>query len=331
MSTSVPLFPDYVAPGFRFIDLFAGIGGFRLAFESVGGVCVFSSEWDVHSQKTYFANHGDFPKGDITQIPSTQIPNFDVLLAGFPCQPFSSIGLRQGFLHQTQGTLFYEIARILRDKNPLAFVLENVEGLTTHDEGRTLQVILETLRGLGYMVSHAVLDASEFGVPQKRKRIYIVGHLLEGGVFTFPKKTRSDVYIGQFIETGVEGYEISKHLQKTYIYKKDDGKPEIVSPESKIHAKTLVATYHKIQRLTGTFVRDGATGLRLLTQNECKALMGYPEHFVFPVSRTQMYRQLGNSVAVPVVTEIAKQLKKEILDVAFNQRNRQTTRARHSR
>lgn len=294
MQPAVPLFPDYVAPDFRFVDLFAGIGGFRLAFEAVGGVCVFSSEWDVHSQKTYFANHGDFPKGDITQIDSSQIPNFDVLLAGFPCQPFSSIGLRQGFLHQTQGTLFYEIARILRDKNPMAFVLENVEGLTHHDEGRTLAVILETLRDLGYTVTHQVLDASEYGVPQKRKRIYIVGHRLEGKTFRFPAKTRSDVFVGQFIETGAQGYEISQHLQKTYIYKKDDGKPEIVSPDSQIHAKTLVATYHKIQRLTGTFVRDGSTGLRLLTQNECKALMGFPKHFVFPVSRTQMYRQLGN-------------------------------------
>jgi DNA (cytosine-5)-methyltransferase 1 len=331
MPASVPLFPEYTAPSFRFIDLFAGIGGFRLAFESVGGACVFSSEWDVHSQKTYFANHGDFPKGDIAQIQSSQIPNFDVLLAGFPCQPFSSIGLRQGFLHQTQGTLFYEIARILRDKNPLAFVLENVEGLTTHDQGRTLQIILETLRGLGYVVSHQVLDASEFGVPQKRRRIYIVGHRLEAGDYTFPQKTRSDVFVGQFVETGAKGYEISKHLQKTYIYKKDDGKPEIITPSSNIHVKTLVATYHKIQRLTGTFVRDGATGLRLLTENECKALMGFPKYFVFPVSRTQMYRQLGNSVAVPVVTEIAKHLKKEILDVAFNQRDHQTTRAKRPR
>jgi DNA (cytosine-5)-methyltransferase 1 len=319
----VPLFPDFEIANdaaFKFIDIFAGIGGFRLAFEAAGGQCVFSSEWDVHSQKTYFANHGDYPHGDITQIPSDQIPNFDVLAAGFPCQPFSSIGLRQGFLHQTQGTLFYEVARIIKDKQPLAFLLENVEGLLTHAGGETMRVILETLRELGYTVFSKVLDASKFGVPQKRKRIYIVGYktLTLGKIeFQFPKKTKSDVYIDKFIESGVEGYGISEHLQNVYIFKKPDGKPEIVNPKSKIHVKTLVASYHKIQRLTGTFVRDGKTGLRLLTENECKAIMGFPKKFVFPVSRTQMYRQMGNSVAVPVVTEIAKQIRKEIIDVAF--------------
>ncbi len=309
----VPLFPDYQIPAFKFADIFAGIGGMRLGFEAAGGQCVFSSEWDVHSQKTYFANHGDFPHGDITQIASSQIPDFDVLLAGFPCQPFSSIGLRQGFLHQTQGTLFYEIARILKDKKPMAFLLENVEGLTTHNNGETMRIILETLGELGYAVKWKVLDASQYGVPQKRKRIYIVGHRLEGVEFTFPKSTRSDVYIGQFVETGISGYEISEHLQKTYIFKKDDGKPAIISPDSRIHVKTLVSTYHKIQRLTGTFVRDGKTGLRLLTENECKAMMGFPTSFVFPVSRTQMYRQLGNSVAVPVIVEIARAMASQIL------------------
>ncbi len=318
----VPLFPD-----FRFADVFAGIGGMRLGFEAAGGQCVFSSEWDVHSQKTYFANHGDFPSGDITQIASSQIPNFDVLLAGFPCQPFSSIGLRQGFLHQTQGTLFYEIARILRDKKPLAFLLENVEGLITHNNGQTMQIILETLRELGYTVAYQVLDASEFGVPQKRKRIYIVGHRLENAQFTFPKGTRSDVFIGQFIESNVEGYGISEHLQKTYIYKKDDGKPAIVSPDSRIQIKTQVASYHKIQRLTGTFVRDGKTGLRLLTENECKAIMGFPPHFVFPVSRTQMYRQIGNSVAVPVIAALAREIQKQIIGKYMNQKQYPLDRA----
>jgi DNA (cytosine-5)-methyltransferase 1 len=320
LKARVPLFPAYQIPAFRFVDIFAGIGGMRLGFEAAGGQCVFSSEWDVHSQKTYFANHGDFPKGDITLIPSSEIPDFDVLLAGFPCQPFSSIGLRQGFLHQTQGTLFYEIARILADKKPLAFLLENVEGLVTHNSGQTMQIILETLRELGYVVTYQVLDASEFGVPQKRKRIYIVGHKLENTVFSFPKGTRSDVFIGQFIETGVEGYGISEHLQKTYIFKKDDGKPAIVSPDSRIHIKTQVASYHKIQRLTGTFVRDGKTGLRLLTENECKAIMGFPPHFVFPVSRTQMYRQIGNSVAVPVITAIAKEIQKQLIGKNMNKK-----------
>lgn len=303
-------------PAFKFIDLFAGIGGFRLAFEAAGGRCVFSSEWDVHSQKTYFANHADFPHGDICQISSSQIPDFDVLVAGFPCQPFSSIGLRQGFLHQTQGTLFYEIARILRDKRPKAFLLENVEGLMTHQNGQTLAVIINVLTDLGYRIKYQVLDAANFGVPQKRKRIYIVGNNsnLE---FEFPVSTQNNVFIAPFIEKNQDGFEISQHLQDVYIFKKDDGKPEIVDQNSQIQVKTLVASYHKIQRLTGTFVRDGKTGLRLLTANEGKAIMGFPKNFVFPVSRTQMYRQLGNSVAVPVVTAIAQQMRKELLDVVL--------------
>ncbi len=323
----LPLFPDFQlsnATHFRFADIFAGIGGMRLGFEATGGQCVFSSEWDVYSQKTYFANHSDYPKGDITQIPSSEIPDFDVLLAGFPCQPFSSIGLRQGFLHQTQGTLFYEIARILKDKKPLAFLLENVKGLLSHNNGETMQIILETLSELGYTVQHQVLDASEFGVPQKRERIYIVGYrttaFLEKPQFSFPKATKTDVYIGQFIESNVTGYEISEHLQKTYIFKKDDGKPAIVSPDSSIQIKTQVASYHKIQRLTGTFVRDSKTGLRLLTENECKAIMGFPKHFVFPVSRTQMYRQIGNSVAVPVIIEIAQATRKQIIGKNVNKK-----------
>lgn len=297
---------------FTFIDLFAGIGGTRLGFESAGGECVFTSEWDVHAQKTYEANFGDKPHGDITKIKSADIPGFDVLLAGFPCQPFSSIGKRQGFLHETQGTLFYDVARIIKDKKPRAFMLENVPGLLTHDKGNTYRVIENTLKELGYTVDHKVLNSAEFGVPQQRKRIYIVGFrkdIVEADFsFEYPEGKKKNVFINQFLEKDAEGYSISKKLQDGYIYKKDDGRPMVVDHNSAVQVKTLVASYHKIQRLTGTFVKDGETGLRLFTHSECKAIMGFPKDYIIPVSRTQMYRQFGNSIVVPVVSAIAKKM-----------------------
>ena len=300
---------------FTFIDLFAGIGGTRLGFESAGGECIFTSEWDPHAQKTYYANFGDTPHGDITKIKSSEIPNFDVLLAGFPCQPFSSIGRRQGFLHETQGTLFYEVARIIKDKQPLAFMLENVPGLLTHDNGKTFEIIKATLKELGYTVDHKVLNSAEFGVPQQRKRIYIVGFrsdlVGDNYEFEFPVGKKRSVFINKFLEKDAAGYSISKRLQNGYMFKKDDGRPMLVDHNSKVHVKTLVASYHKIQRLTGTFVKDGETGMRLFTEHECKAIMGFPKDYVIPVSRTQMYRQFGNSIVVPVVSAVAKKMTNE--------------------
>jgi DNA (cytosine-5)-methyltransferase 1 len=299
----------------KFIDLFAGIGGMRLGFERNGMKCVFSSEWDKHSQSTYAANFGEIPAGDITQIAARDIPKFDVLLGGFPCQPFSSIGRRQGFEHPTQGTLFYDIVRILEHHKPSAFLLENVKGLTNHDNGNTWRVIQDTLENLGYDLQTKVLDAANFGVPQHRERIYIVGFakkLKSSSKFEWPKEVKKTADIGTFIEKNVEDRSISKKLQASYIYKLDDGRPEVVTPETKGTVKTLVASYHKIQRLTGTFVADGPTGLRLLTENECKAIMGFPKSFKVPVSRTQMYRQFGNSVAVPVIERLAKNMQKAL-------------------
>lgn len=302
-------------PEFTFIDLFAGIGGTRLGFESAGGKCVYTSEWDPHAQKTYEANFGEKPDGDITKVKIDDIPNFDVLLAGFPCQPFSSIGKRAGFMHKTQGTLFYEVARIIEGKRPKAFLLENVQGLLTHDKGNTMSTILEVLAELDYDVQYKLINAADFGVPQMRRRVYIVGidRRLKGidpSSFTFPKgDPNKHVDIGDYIESGVEGYDISERLQKNYLFKLDDGRPKILTKDTKGPAKTLVASYHKIQRLTGTFVKDGPTGLRLYTANECKALMGFPNTFKIPVSRTQMYRQFGNSVVVPVIKQVAKEMK----------------------
>lgn len=293
---------------FKFIDLFAGVGGIRQSFENNGGKCVFSSEIDAFAKFTYYTNFGTVPFGDITKISADSIPQHDILCAGFPCQPFSHIGKREGFEHPTQGTMFHEIIRIIETgKTPVLF-LENVPGLINHDDGNTLQVIIETLQDMGYKVQHTVLDASHFGIPQKRKRFYLVAFLDHNIQFEFPKPPMLFKDIGEVLETNITGYSISEHLQKSYLFKKDDGKPAIVDKNSKGAIKTLVSTYHKIQRLTGTFVRDGETGVRLLTTNECKAIMGFPEHFSIPVSRTQMYRQMGNSVVVPVVTKIAEQI-----------------------
>ena len=302
---------------FRFIDLFAGVGGMRLAFERANGSCVFSSEWDKFSQQTYFANFKETPHGDITKIHERSIPKFDVLVAGFPCQPFSTIGKRQGFSHATQGTMFHEVVRIMRHHKNRAFLLENVPGIQTHDGGRTLEIIEETLTELKYRFDYRVLNAADFGVPQHRSRIYIVGYKSRRGGRTeldWPVGNKTHRAIGPFIESGIQDHSITKHLQKVYLFKKNDGRPQIVDKSSDFPVKTLVASYHKIQRLTGTFVHDDETGLRLLSLNECKAIMGFNKGFKVPVSRTQMYRQFGNSVAVPVVTEIAKWIAADFLE-----------------
>ena len=300
---------------YKFIDLFAGIGGTRIAFEKNKAKCVFSSEWDTSCQKTYYANFNEIPKGDITKINLEDIKKFNILVAGFPCQPFSSIGKRQGFKHPTQGTLFHNIIKILKHHKPSSFLLENVSGLVSHDKKNTYKIIMNALDEAGYWVFTDILNASDYEVPQNRKRIYLVGFSKklcpkEKINFKFPKKSKRKRYINEFIEEGITDRPISKHLQKSYIYKIKDGRPQVINKNSKVFAKTLVASYHKIQRLTGTFVKDGPTGLRLLTENECKAIMGFDKKFVIPnsVSRTQMYRQFGNSVAIPVVEKIAKKL-----------------------
>lgn len=300
---------------FSFIDLFAGIGGFRLAMQEHGGECVFTSEWDTSAKQTYSANYADVPFGDITKIDPKSIPDFDVLTGGFPCQPFSSIGKREGFEHKTQGTLFFYIANIIKNKQPKAFLLENVPGLVSHNDGKTLEIILDTLKKeLNYEVFTKVLNSADYKVPQERKRLYFVGFRKDLNIsdFDFPKTCDERVGIGRFVEKNAEGPSISERLQKSYIYKKDDGHPEVIDSNSDFPVKTLCASYHKIQRITGTFVKGGKTGLRLLTENECKAIMGFPKEFKVPVSRTQMYHQFGNSVAVPVVTAITEKIVEKL-------------------
>lgn len=306
---------------YKFIDLFAGIGGIRIGFESNSMRCVFSSEWDKFAQKTYEENFGEVPLGDINSVDIDSIPKHDILCAGFPCQPFSMIGKREGFNHDTQGNLFFKILDILKKKKPKGFFLENVTGLKTIDSGETFRVIKEELDKAGYNVYVLEENAKDYGVPQNRKRLYFIGFKKKyRRKFKYVNHVGIENYIGKYIESNVKGYEITEKTLNNYLFKKDDGKPQIVNANSKIQVKTLVASYHKIQRLTGTFVEDNGN-IRLLSENECKSIMGFPREYKFPVSRTQMYRQMGNSVAVPVVKNIAYNIK-EYLDYYENDKDR---------
>lgn len=310
---------------FTFIDLFAGIGGIRIPFQELGGKCVFSSEWDLFAQKTYRLNFGEVPAGDITQIDSSSIPSFDVLLAGFPCQPFSQAGLKRGF-EDVRGTLFFEIARIINDKKPKAFLLENVKQLKNHDKGRTLKVILETLQALNYSVNYKVLKAADFGVPQNRERIYIVGFdknrysNAEDYTFKYPQPTNKKTCVGDILESSVDSkYTISDRLYQGHLRRREEHKKKgngfgfSVFDAKSEHANTLSARYYKDG---SEILIDQGEGKnpRKLTPRECARLQGFPEKFIIPVSDTQAYKQFGNSVAVPVVRAIAKNLIKYMKD-----------------
>lgn len=310
-------------PRFRFIDLFAGIGGIRIPFQELGGDCVFTSEWDKFAQKTYRLNFGDEPHGDITQINEKDIPNFDVLLAGFPCQPFSQAGLKKGFA-DTRGTLFFEIERILKEKRPKAFLLENVKQLKGHDRGRTLQVILKHLDDLNYYVKYEVLRAGDFGVPQNRERIYIVGiskdhfNLPENYEFEFPMPTYQKTRVGNILEQDVnEKFTISDALWEGHQRRKKEHQEKgngfgysLFNADSE-YTNTISARYYKDG---SEILIDQGEGKnpRKLTPRECARLQGFPEKFIIPVSDTQAYKQFGNSVAVPVIREVAKCIIREI-------------------
>jgi DNA (cytosine-5)-methyltransferase 1 len=326
--------------GFNFIDLFAGIGGLRKGFESVGGHCVFTSEWNKYAQQTYAANFRDnHPiNGDITKIAAEDIPDHDVLLAGFPCQPFSiagvskknSLGRLHGFACDAQGTLFFDVARILLAKRPAAFLLENVKNLQSHDRGRTFDVIIRTLEEeLGYRVFHKVIDAKHF-LPQHRERIVIVG--FRGDVpfswddLVLPEKGTVQLRAILHPEDGSERPEppytegdtasvnskytltpkLWEYLQKYAAKHKAKGNGfgfGLVGPDD--IARTLSARYFK----DGSEIlvsRGKRKTPRRLTPRECARLMGYPDDFRIPVSDTQAYKQFGNSVAVPVFCEVAR-------------------------
>lgn len=207
--------------------------------------------------------------------------------------------------------MFFDVLRILKYHQPKAFLLENVTGLLTIQHGETFKIIIEALREAGYSVHYKVLNASDFGLAQLRKRVIIVGFRgdIDDRDFTIPCGNGKTTYIKDILEDNPQGYSISKHLQKSYLFKKNDGRPYVVNKTTKAFAKTLNASYHKIQRLTGTFVLGGETGLRLLSKTECLRLQGFPDDFVMLVSRTQMYRQLGNSVAIPMIEAVSDKIK----------------------
>lgn len=308
---------------FKFIDLFAGIGGIRIPFQELGGKCVFSSEWDKFAQKTYRVNFGEMPQGDITQIESDSIPDFDVLLGGFPCQPFSSAGLKKGF-DDTRGTLFFEIERIMRDKRPKVFLLENVKQLRSHDRGRTLKVILEHIESLDYYVKYEILRAGDFGVPQNRERTYIVGfdkhyyNLSENYDFQFPVPTFEKTRLGNILEDDVDDrYTLTDTIWNGFQRRKQNninrgaGFGYCLFDEDSPYVSTLVARYYKDGQ--EILINQGEDkNPRKLTPRECARLQGFPDNFIIPVSNMQAYKQFGNSVAVPVVRAVAKRIVEEM-------------------
>lgn len=308
--------------GFTFIDLFAGIGGMRIAYESAGGHCVYSNEWNKYSQQTYFANFGEQPEGDITKVDAASIPDHDILVAGFPCQPFSiagvskknSLGRATGFEDKTQGTLFFDICRILKEKRPKAFMLENVKNLCSHDRGNTFRVITEALDELDYAIFYRVLDGQNY-VPQHRERILIVG---------FDRKRYGNDIDFSFDLTPVEPKPVMKDIlekdvddkytltDKLWSYLQNYAEKHkaagngfgygIADPNGV--ARTLSARYYK----DGSEILIAQVGKnpRRLTPRECARLQGFPDEFKIVVSDTQAYKQFGNSVVVPLMSNVAQ-------------------------
>lgn len=322
-ATEIPYKNTVDNPAFKFIDLFAGIGGIRIPFQEIGGDCVFTSEWDVFAQKTYRTNFGGEIAGDITKVDVNTIPDFDILLGGFPCQPFSQAGLQKGF-SDTRGTLFFDIERIIETKRPKAFLLENVKRLKGHDTGRTFKVIEEHLRRLNYSVASKVLRAGDFGVPQNRERIYIVGFdktyfdIDDVYEFAFPEPPKTPTRLGNILEEHVdEKYTISQRLydghkrRKAEHKKKGNGFGFSLFTADAEYTNTLSARYYKDG--SEILIDQGDNILpRKLTPRECARLQGFPEDFIIPVSDTRAYKQFGNSVAVPVIRAIARNMISEM-------------------
>lgn len=327
---SVP-FPAPENPKFTFIDLFAGIGGFRIAMQNLGGKCVYSSEWDAQAQKTYLANYGEVPYGDITkETTKSYIPDgFDVLCAGFPCQAFSLAGKRRGF-EETRGTLFFDVAEIIRRKRPKAFFLENVKGLKIHDKGKTLDTILNVLRNdLDYYVPDPeIVNAMNFGVPQHRERIYIVGFRKDMKVksFKYPEptdNTKRFIDIREEEEVSPKYYLSTQYQHTLYEHKKrhaskgngfgydiipDDGVANAIvvggmGRERNIVIDNRLTNFTPVTNIKGEINHDG---WRRMTPREWARLQGFPDSFVIPVADASAYKQFGNSVAVPAIQATAE-------------------------
>ncbi|MDR2431482.1 MAG: DNA (cytosine-5-)-methyltransferase [Candidatus Margulisbacteria bacterium] len=312
--------------GFKFIDLFAGIGGFHQAFASLGGECVFASDWNEPARKTYKANYGIEPFGDIREVTSAQIPDFDILCAGFPCQPFSiagvskknSLGRKHGFEDETQGTLFFEIIRLIKETRPKIMFLENVKNLKSHDRGNTWRVIYNTLKKQDYEIFEKIVDARYY-VPQNRQRVFIVcfdKHIFPDINFDFPQYPQKRIFeLRDVLENDVDGkytlsdklwHYLQKHKKNSEVKGNGFGFG-LASPEFTEYTRTMSARYYKDG--SEILVKQGdKKNPRRLTPNEARKLFGYPDDFVIPVSDCQAYRQFGNSVVVPAIRHTAEQI-----------------------
>jgi len=306
----------------KFIDLFAGIGGIRKGFERDFSRCVFSSEWDKFAQQTYFKNFKEMPEGDITKINEKHIPKFDILLAGFPCQPFSHAGLKKGF-DDTRGTLFFDIARIIKFHKPRVVFLENVKGFKNHDKGNTFKVVKKTLEDLGYKVYAEVFNAKDFGVPQNRERIYIIG-FLDDVKFEFPKPLKKQVKVGDILNKKVDPkYTISDKLWAGHLRRKEEhlakgnGFGYSIFDKNSPYTSTISARYYKDG--SEILIKQKDKNPRKLTPKEASRLQGFQEDFLIPVSDNQAYRQFGNSVAVPVIQALASEIYKALNLYSINE------------
>lgn len=317
--------------GYKFIDLFAGIGGMRIAYESAGANCVYSNEWNKYSQQTYYANFGVQPDGDITKVDENSIPDHDILVAGFPCQPFSiagvskkqSLGRATGFEDKTQGTLFFDVCRILKAKRPKAFMLENVKNLCSHDKGRTFKVIREALEELNYSVFYQILDGKDY-VPQHRERIIIVG---------FDKERYGDEFEFEFEFEPVEKAPIVLDILENEVSDKYTLSDKLWVYLQNYAAKHKAAgngfgygiapLYGITRTMSARYYKDGSEILiaqegknpRRLTPRECARLQGFPDSFKIPVSDTQAYMQFGNTVVVPLIEQVAKKVIKKLREI----------------
>ena len=309
----------------KFIDLFAGIGGIRLGFEHIGAKCVFSCEIDKFAQQTYLANFNDKPHEDIIKIDIKNIPSFDILCAGFPCQPFSNAGLKLGF-EDTRGTLFFHIANILKYHKPKIVFLENVKGLKNHNKGKTYQIIHNTLREIGYNVYSKILNAKDFGIPQNRERIYIIG-FLDNIDFSFPKINSTPPKLKDILEENIsDKYTISDKLwsghqrRKKEHLEKGNGFGYSIFNENSSYTSTISARYYKDG--SEILIYQTNKNPRKLSPREAARLQGFPDSFKIVVSDNQAYKQFGNSVCVPVVKALSQQiylyLEKKIIPTEFN-------------
>ncbi len=317
-------FPAPENPKFTFIDLFAGIGGFRIALQNMGGECLFSSEFDAEAQRTYFNNYGEMPFGDITKIDEKRIPDHNILCAGFPCQPFSISGKRLGF-EDTRGTLFFDIARIAKEKQPAVLFLENVKNLLSHNRGETIKQMMSILDDIGYDTQIKLLNAARYGVPQRRERVYIIGLRKDivHDKFVYPAPLDLPIYIENIVDDNKKAVEEATiHREDIEFWPNDGQEKNALRPirvgtvnkggqGERIYSKkgvgvTLSAYGGGAGAKTGLYKIDGK--VRRLTPRECARLQGFPEEFIIPINRNTAYKQFGNSVSINVLQCIVKSI-----------------------